>query len=120
MSLKAKLDAVPDVEIDCFGTFKYIQIRVHTEGDDNKIIIRGNCNADYHSDIFEEVGPGIDALGLDASPIAGGRIRHEPDEKILKVYGYSMGYGKADHSLTKTILQKKYPDYKIEISDKGY
>ena len=39
---------------------------------------------------------------------------------LLKVYGYSMGFGKANHARTVEILQIKYKDYKIEWSDEGY
>lgn len=112
---------MPDVEIDNSGKFKYIQIRVETStGDDTKVIIRGNQDAAYHADIYDLVDPSISGLGLKAFPTGGGRIIHEPENKYLKVFGYSMGYGKADHALTRSILQKKYPDYKIDISDEGY
>ena len=36
------------------------------------------------------------------------------------IYGYSSGYGQADHSVTKEIVKKFFPTYKIEISDEGY
>ena len=44
----------------------------------------------------------------------------QPEEKHLKVYGYSMGFGKANHVRSVEILKTKYPDYKIEWSDEGY
>lgn len=119
MSVRQKLDGIPDVDIDS-GTFKYIQIKVESECGEAKIIIRGTKEAEYHADIYELVSPGIEALGFDTRPLGGGRIIHKPDSNTLKVYGYSMGYGRADHSITEKILRKKYPDYKIETSDEGY
>jgi hypothetical protein len=39
---------------------------------------------------------------------------------LFQVYGYSVGFGKADHSKTVDLLKKKYPNYKIDKSDEGY
>lgn len=37
------------------------------------------------------------------------------------MYGYSQGYGKADHSITCELLKKAYPNYEdIKWSDEGY
>nr|CAH7722667.1 unnamed protein product [Callosobruchus chinensis] len=52
--------------------------------------------------------------------LGGGRINHDAESKTLKVYGYSQGYGKADHQLTVDILKQVYPDYNISFSDEGY
>lgn len=42
------------------------------------------------ADIFDEVDGQIKKLtGLEANCVGGGRIEHHPDEKIIKVYGYS-------------------------------
>ena len=48
------------------------------------------------------------------------RIIHKPSEKYIKVYGYSMGFGKADHARTVEKIKAKYPDYRVEWSDEGY
>ena len=37
-----------------------------------------------------------------------------------QVYGYSMGFGKANHQKTGEILKRRYPDYTIDWSDEGY
>lgn len=71
--------------------------------------------------MYDQVTPGIEKLGLDCECMGGGRIRHEPDKKAILVYGYSQGFGKADHSITVDLLKKKYPDYdKITYSNDGY
>lgn len=59
-------------------------------------------------------------LGLETECVGGGRIEHRPDLKRIKVYGYSQGYGKADHEETRRILLAEYADYDIETSDDGY
>lgn len=72
------------------------------------------------ADIYDEVSVSIRALGLDTECLGGGRIEHFPENKLLKVYGHSTGYGRAEHSESRKILLTKYPDYEIETSDEGY
>ncbi|XP_022235032.1 14 kDa phosphohistidine phosphatase-like [Limulus polyphemus] len=116
-----KLDDVPDVEIDT-GRFKYILVKVfpkrHQES--HKYIVRGNRNAAYHGDILDDVEPQVSKLKLECDCVGGGRIIHDPEAKRLEVFGYSQGYGKADHAVTCEILKKKYPAYHITWSDCGY
>jgi phosphohistidine phosphatase len=73
------------------------------------------------ADIFEKVQPGIEALGLTCDCVGGGRIQHNNTEKSIHVYGYSMGYGRADHTITVQKLRDKYANYiKIDFSNEGY
>ena len=60
------------------------------------------------------------AKGLDCQCIGGGRILHEKSQKFIKVYGYSVGFGRADHTKTVEVLKTTFPDYKIEWSNDGY
>ncbi|XP_055605460.1 sex-regulated protein janus-A-like isoform X2 [Uranotaenia lowii] len=120
----AKLEAVPLAEID-EGVFKYILIRVYgKEKDDgsepSKNIVRGFLRAQWHSDIYDEVSQSLAGLGLETECLGGGRIEHKPDQKFIKVYGYSQGFGKADHQESRRILLTKYEGYEIETSDEGY
>lgn len=68
--MDAKLDAIPLVDIDAEGRFKYILIKVHGKeqadgSEPSKLIVRGFLRAEWHADIYDEVTPGIQALGLD-------------------------------------------------------
>ncbi|XP_023234020.1 14 kDa phosphohistidine phosphatase-like, partial [Centruroides sculpturatus] len=74
----------------------------------------------FEGDILDDVEPKITTLGLKCECVGGGRIRHKSEEKKIDVYGYSQGYGKADHNITCEILKRKYPDYKITITNEGY
>ena len=56
-----------------------------------KLLVRGYNRAEYHADIYDEVEENLRARGLDAQCLGGGRIRHDPGQKYIKVYGYSMG-----------------------------
>jgi len=119
-----RLEAIPDVEIDEDGVFKYVLITVADSKDESlqKLVVRGNREAEYHADIYEAFcrkteGP----LGMDCQCRGGGRINHNSTEKKILVYGYSMGYGKADHSKAVDLLKKEFPSYSsITFSNEGY
>ncbi|KAI5706550.1 hypothetical protein M8J76_012085 [Diaphorina citri] len=123
----ANFDSVPSVEIDPQGTFKYILIKLYEKNVTNddgsekfKYLVRGNARGEYHGDIYDAFVAGLTNKNLDSECVGGGRIKHYPDEKKILVYGYSQGFGKADHSITKQVLAEKYTDYTIDWSDEGY
>ncbi|CAG5116276.1 unnamed protein product [Candidula unifasciata] len=118
-----KLMSIPDVEIDKSGKFKYILIKVHDPDMDRefKHIVRGTAKAAYHADIYDMVVGQIEDKGLDCEILGGGRIEHDPSKKTIKIYGYSQQYGQADHSITHSILLRKFKDYDhITWSNEGY
>lgn len=116
----------PAAEIDPQGTFKYVLIEAYATDSDNpeeehsKLLVRGNCEAEYHADVYDVEEEIIRKKGLDSQCLGGGRILHDPTKKYIKVYGYSVGFGKADHTKTVEVLKTKYPNYNIEWSDEGY
>ncbi|XP_069039505.1 14 kDa phosphohistidine phosphatase isoform X2 [Lepisosteus oculatus] len=121
----ARLAAIPEADIDADGVFKYVLIRVHTteEGDDtpSKDIVRGYAWAEYHADIYDRVSEEIERRGgLDCECVGGGRIRHDSQAKRLHVYGYSMGFGRANHSVATEKLKARYPDYEVTWANEGY
>lgn len=120
------INDINTIEID-EGIFKYILIKIKLN-ENNKIIVRGYDWAEYHGiliiywidEIFEKVYMSLEPLGIDCECIGGGRIEHNPNKKEIKIYGYSKAYGKADHNITKQLLENEYYDYNIEITDKPY
>lgn len=88
------MDSLNQVDIDT-GKFKYILIKV-TAGEAEKYLVRGYKDAAYHADVLETVEEKeLEPLkkiakGLKWECVGGGRILHKPDEKYVKVYGYSM------------------------------
>ncbi|KAK3088735.1 hypothetical protein FSP39_023136 [Pinctada imbricata] len=75
---------------------------------------------DIPSDIFDDVSPGIESNGLDCECVGGGRIEHDPSKKKLQIYGYSQGFGRADHAITAAILSRKFKYENVTFSNDGY
>ncbi len=121
---KPILDKWPAVKIDSDGVFKYVLVEAYAEDEAgaevSKLLVRGTASAEYHADIFDPEDEKLREAGLDGQCLGGGRILHESANKYLKVYGYSVGFGKADHTKTIDVLKSAYPGYKMEWSDEGY
>ncbi|XP_074779671.1 14 kDa phosphohistidine phosphatase isoform X3 [Athene noctua] len=114
------LSRVPDVEIDGGGVFKYVLVRVRAGGGPGKDVVRGHGWAEYHADLYERMVQELEQQGLGCECLGGGRLSHRPQERKIHVYGYSVGFGRADHSVTTEKLKAKYPDYEITWADEGY
>ncbi|XP_075536854.1 14 kDa phosphohistidine phosphatase-like [Dermacentor variabilis] len=116
-------ESIPEVKLDN-GRFKYVLIKVHDKNDPNrsKLIVRGSASATYHADIYEREMSKIESIsGLETECLGGGRIIHNPDCAEIKVFGYSQGYGQADHSKAVEVLKRNFPEYKsITWSNDGY
>lgn len=83
--------------------------------------MRGYKSCAYHADIFDLAEPTIKEHGCTAKCVGGGRIRHDSSVKSLFIYGYSQGFGLADHSITERLLRERYPEYNdIQWSNEGY
>jgi phosphohistidine phosphatase len=123
------------------GTFKYIQIDICDIANADKwTIVRGFNGCPYHADVLRkfiteelkmencEESPGGSGIyiykrGDKTFKIqcpGGGRIEMKEEEKKIKIYGYSQGFGLGDHALTQQILSKKYTDYEITWTNDGY
>lgn len=50
----------------------------------------------------------------------GGRIKKDDRAKSISIYGYSYGFGRAEHSVAADLCATTYPDYKVDWSDEGY
>ncbi len=50
--------------------------------------------------------------------IGGGRIRKTAKE--CTVYGYSIGFGRPDHSIAAQAIQEAFPELQVDWNDEGY
>lgn len=125
------VSSIPEVDIDSSGVFKYILIKLTTGTKDGDVltrdVVRGYADCSYHTDIDDRLESQLNQLKKAGSlenymkrVLGGGRINHDAEAKTIKVYGYSQGFGKADHTVTVEMLNKVYPDYDITCSDEGY
>ncbi|KAI2651479.1 14 kDa phosphohistidine phosphatase [Labeo rohita] len=104
-----RLAKIPEVDLDPNGVFKYVLIRVHSKDDESYVdIVRGYAWAEYHGG------------ELDCECLGGGRIKHDSAAKKIHVYGYSMGFGRAKHSVSTEKIKTLYPDYEVTWADEGY
>ncbi|CAB3989917.1 14 kDa phosphohistidine phosphatase-like [Paramuricea clavata] len=118
--MSSTLDQVQNVDIDSKGRFKYILVKIK-DGSHHKYIVRGYGRAGFHADIYDEILPELQRLGLHSDCVGGGRIEHNSDIGTILVYGYSIGFGRADHSISTEILKNYFPAYKsITFSNEGY
>ncbi|CAF3441344.1 unnamed protein product [Rotaria socialis] len=118
-----EISDVPDVDIGEAGCFKYILIEVRDRGttfNQSKLVVRGDAACGFHADVLDIMEEQIDKAKLKLDCKGGGRIRVNPQKRIISVYGYSMGFGRADHDKTVEILKKQYPQWTIEITDEEY
>ncbi|KAI3420312.1 14 kDa phosphohistidine phosphatase [Globodera pallida] len=115
----AILATIPNVDIDSEGVFKYILIKA-SDKKSEKFLVRGYGRCHFHANILEEVTEKEGGGSLRFACVGGGRIKHEPKAKSIFVYGYSQGFGLADHAKSVELLKEHYPDYKIEWSNEGY
>ncbi|CAF0999703.1 unnamed protein product [Didymodactylos carnosus] len=118
-----KIEDIPEVEIADAGKFKYILIEAKDKDPTfqrPKFLVRGDAESPYHADILDKAIDKIDETKLTLNCVGGGRLRVDPAQKTIFVFGYSQGFGKADHRKTVEILQKYYQQWKIEITDEEY
>ena len=52
--------------------------------------------------------------------IGGGRVLVNVSSKKILVFGYSVDFGKADHSMTVAAIKELLPQWNITYSNDGY
>lgn len=122
---------IKPANLDKNGVFKYIQILVEpfdsSEPDASYLVVRGWADCEYHADIlnkfkYSELGSNNLEDDFRAESPGGGRVEVNESAKTILIYGYSQGFGRANHAVTKEILENsgQYSDYMITWSNEGY
>ena len=118
---------IPSVSIDS-GAYKYVLITAKQPNNNNnnnkdEIFVHSKRGAHYHRNVAEPLIPILQQSGYTNIRInGGGRILRDDDDKIIKIFGYSYGFGRADHALAKDVVEKsgKFVGYSITWSNDGY
>eukprot|EP01134_Creolimax_fragrantissima_P005246 CFRG5246T1 len=114
------LDSVNDVEID-EGRQKYVLIKVTDEKlMESKYLVRGKKGASYHADVARPVVESLAALGLSTEVTGGGRIICDMGAKSIHIFGFSYGFGLANHRISQSLCENIYPGYNVSWSNEGY
>jgi phosphohistidine phosphatase len=120
--------ALPSVSIDS-GAYKYVLITAlppnsKKDSDDSlEIFVHSKRGAHYHRNVAEPLIPILKQSGYEKIRInGGGRILRDDEKKYIKIFGYSYGFGQADHALAKDVVEKsgKFAGYSITWSNDGY
>ncbi len=96
------------------------------ESQETKTFVRGYKKCGFHQDILNHFTlrelRQIQDLRKNWTIlcVGGGRIDNSLEKKHMKIYGYSKGYGLADHSLTLKMMKEVLLEYTYEISNDGY
>lgn len=112
---------LPSVEI-CEGAHKYVQITAARNGIEQTFVV-SRRNAAYHRNAAEPFIEKLRRSGYyDIEVTGGGRVAFDEDQKEISIYGYSYGFGKADHERSAEIVRQdeRYKDYHVSWSDEGY
>ena len=116
----SKLDEFDPVEIDD-GVQKYVLIQAtDPESEVSRYFVRGDVAAEYHKDAARATVDRMMDAGLKVNVTGGGRIRLSLAEKSVRIYGFSYGFGLADHSISQQVCEGKYPGFDISWSNEGY
>lgn len=115
---------IPAVSIDS-GAYKYVLITALPPGNNNKteVFVHSKRGAKYHRNVAESLIPILKQTGYtDIRIKGGGRILRDDEDAIIKIFGYSYGFGQADHALAKDVVEKSgmFPGYSVSWSNDGY
>ena len=114
---------IPSVSID-EGANKYVLIRAKKQGSrEDQHFVVSSRGAHYHRDAAE---PMIDVLQHSGyrsiEVLGGGRIRLVSSERKMEIFGFSYGFGGADHNISARVVQAdlRFKDFEITTSNEGY
>ena len=112
---------IPSVEI-AEGRHKYVLIRASIDGEEH-YIVTSRRGASYHRNAAEPMIAKLEASGYyDIDVAGGGRVDYDETAKSIKIYGFSYGFGQADHAIAQRTVQEdpRYKTYDVTISNDGY
>ena len=73
-------------------------------------------NANYHRNVAKFLLPQLESAGYTNIRIkGGGRILRDDEDKKIHIFGYSYGFGQADHAMAKSVVDQcvNYKEYTV-------
>uniref|UniRef100_A0A7S3Q5L9 14 kDa phosphohistidine phosphatase n=1 Tax=Chaetoceros debilis TaxID=122233 RepID=A0A7S3Q5L9_9STRA len=120
---------VPSVQI-APGQHKYVLISAtepYPSGTNQRcytqFFVTSKDGAHYHMNAAEPYVELLQERGYrDVNVTGGGRIYFNVEEKSINIFGFSYGFGLADHAISKEVVEKdeRYKDYDVTWSNDGY
>jgi phosphohistidine phosphatase len=123
-SAGATTTRVPSVQV-AEGTHKYVLIRATAPIGvaDEQYFVTSQHGAAYHRDAAEPLIEQLEYEGYDRIDVTGGgRIRFDSAAKTMHIYGFSYGFGLADHAISRRVVldDPRYKEFDVTTSDEGY
>jgi phosphohistidine phosphatase len=92
------------------GANKYVLIKATASDADQtlwfvKSSSSAECGGPYHANVAEDLVEWLEALDFTVEVTGGGRIDSNHKKKYANIYGFSYGFGKADHAKTAAIIE---------------
>jgi phosphohistidine phosphatase len=121
-STVASGQVLPCVEI-AEGAHKYVLLSGTDYHGDEHYIVTSLKGAEYHRNAAEPMIASMEEAGYSDIIVAGGgRITCDSKARKISIYGFSYGFGKANHEISRIIVLEdpRYKDYEVTFSDDGY
>lgn len=126
-SCSRKVGNIATVSID-EGAHKYVLVRASTPGSSDvssrvKTFVYSKQGASYHRNVAEYLLPILQGAGYyDIRITGGGRILRDSDNKQINIFGYSYGFGQADHKHAAEIVKEcgLFDGFSVKWSNEGY
>jgi phosphohistidine phosphatase len=114
---------VPKVQI-ANGAHKYVLVEAANNNKAKEYFVISKRGASYHQNAAEPLVHQLEQSNhYHAIRVTGGgRIALDESQQTIRVFGFSYGFGLADHQITKQVIQSdpRYQDYEITWSNDGY
>ena len=106
------------------GAHKYVLISARPKHEeDNTYFVTSKHGAAYHRNAAEALISRLETGGYtNIQVLGGGRIFYDETKKRISIFGYSYGFGRADHFISQKIIEadERFQDYDITWSNDGY
>lgn len=115
--------SVPNVSID-EGAHKYVLIGArHPQSGQHQHFVVSKHGAPYHRDAAEPAIERLEKSGYSEIDVkGGGRILLDSHQQKVSIFGFSYGFGRADHAVSQSVVEadERYKDYEVTTSNEGY